>query len=596
MPGNGASTINQSICLRLISALEQRRAQPIRTPDVNSYMPQTPAPLSIMEQESTPDNGEVSRYWRQQLMAELGIDARQRHESIVQLVAKVCYNLEKRCEDVETPLRVEQARVSDLECQLAESQRAYNDMEARWLARGEDLEEARRSVKQTQVQLQDASAETEDLTTRLTELQDDLEKANINAARLLESTKASLEEQILQLQATVACQTERIDGMNDEASNLKQQLQAKEEEVLNQDKQHQDYRASLEAKAQELRQSGEIKDLEIERGQQEVQELRNKVSISATKLQDLEQQAHEASTRFNETIINHDRTMQASRQEMTDLQAQHELEITTLNSNASNEHQATVQRHEESIRNLEMARHQVELDLGDQTARARRLHDQLQECRSNLEERSAQLEQAEKWKLKLMAVMEPDTGAVAVRKSKHGTASSSAKTVSRRRSRQEHQQTDMSSAIYGQGHEVRSSYGSDAFTTQSPSPKRVKAQPAMRTPATKHATFAAGTKSCKLARNRRSLGLPALGESSSSRLNGLLTDRRKSGASSVLTSDEKSDENMSEGFTPVGPSSSPISTAKGSGWHSARRKSVSSEAAMFDNLRSEEFDDTTVDV
>ncbi|KAK9238301.1 hypothetical protein V1525DRAFT_418756 [Lipomyces kononenkoae] len=96
--------------------------------------------ISIIEHPATPSqesNSSTRMDWRARLLSELTQDTRRQHESVTTFVTHLCRDLERRCEQVEVPLRQLEVQVSNLkrekellEHDLQDSQEALKEREA----------------------------------------------------------------------------------------------------------------------------------------------------------------------------------------------------------------------------------------------------------------------------------------------------------------------------------------------------------------------------------------------------------------------------------------------------------------------------------
>ncbi|KAK9370889.1 hypothetical protein V1509DRAFT_559980 [Lipomyces kononenkoae] len=96
--------------------------------------------VTVIEHPATPSQESDSSTrmdWRARLLSEFTQDARRQHESVTTFVTHLCRDLERRCEQVEVPLRQLETQVTDLKSQkellehdLQDSQEALKEREA----------------------------------------------------------------------------------------------------------------------------------------------------------------------------------------------------------------------------------------------------------------------------------------------------------------------------------------------------------------------------------------------------------------------------------------------------------------------------------
>lgn len=588
---------------RLLAKLEHTQTAPSRAPQIDHTGMNSDKidSLSIVEESSTPEELGASHRWRQKLCVELRMDSKQRQQSIVQLVGRVCQDLENRCENNEAPLRAEQAKVEALQRHNQELQQNYAALEDQWLARGSELQEAQMVNDRVRLQLQEAAEKNETLTARLDDLQNQMDSADADATRLLSDTKRRLEGQMLELQGTLAFQTEKIDDYEMETANIRDQLNDKGSDLSAEQEAHATTRSALNENIRNLQDEMKSKEAESQQQALDLQACRNGVESLNGKINVLEQNVRDAETAREALKTTHQTATDSMQTDMDALQARHRSDIETTTSNAAKEQRALQQQLDKMHQDHQQYLQQLDSEARSKDLQIQGLRSELRHCTSDLQDKISQLEQAEEWRAQMFAAFKNQEPAHGLpRKTKRAMAQSPAKIGSRRPSRSRVEEV---TAPFEDDHieakqvEASSSYGTHPCSTQSPSPKRVKPPPSERTPATKHATFAPTTRSTKMIRSRRSLGLPALGETSGSRLNGLLKDRRRSEAPVRKDHDleNEEDENMSDEVTPFSKASSPYQRpAQVQSRASGRGANV--EERIYDDLVADDFDATTVEL
>lgn len=79
-----------------------------------NFSSRKPALVALLEAESTPQSTAGSSQWRERIKRDLTQNAEYQYQTIIRTLGESCQDLERRCNDVERPLREEQANVRRL--------------------------------------------------------------------------------------------------------------------------------------------------------------------------------------------------------------------------------------------------------------------------------------------------------------------------------------------------------------------------------------------------------------------------------------------------------------------------------------------------
>ncbi|KAL8691924.1 MAG: hypothetical protein Q9218_002932 [Villophora microphyllina] len=96
----------------------------------SNNQPRKPYRVGLLESESTPDSRIDSRQWRDSIIEILAQNAQHQHHTIVRTMGEICQDLERRCNEVERPLRDEEARSTRLRLDLQESKARVEALES----------------------------------------------------------------------------------------------------------------------------------------------------------------------------------------------------------------------------------------------------------------------------------------------------------------------------------------------------------------------------------------------------------------------------------------------------------------------------------
>lgn len=566
-PSTKANT-NAALVSQLIRKLEDTGAM-IAVPQQALPPNQATDPITLIEPASTPEANGMSHHWRQRLASELGLEAKHRHHTVIQLVSRACEDLERRCEDVEQPLRAEQARSEVLMAQNEALKRTVEGLESRQSELNDRADAAHQHRVEAELRADGTESDLVALQSRCGDLQRELEQANADAARVLESTRHAFEQQVLELQSSAACQNEKVDEYSVQLRDVEQQLQQKNDDLQRLREEH---KSELEAVTADLshtqealhEQSRKLKETggQLHASRELEASLRNELTQSSNALDAV-------ATKYDELIEEKKHVADCFDREREASQEKHRYEVDRLEVAAKE----TEAQAEHELHEYREAISELEATVRDRDHIIEELQAQVQDYDAELQEKSMQLNEALGLKSNLLSLLNGGGGAALTKQAESkpkGPSPVKLKTVNRRRSRADQKAvaTPSRRAETLQVPIPSSTFdgAQDSQSPTSPSPKRTKGQTSFRIPSTKHTTFALPTQSAKLIRSRRSLGLPALGESSASRLNGNRDRRRTDFPASWkadLASETKSssgpthDENMSEDVTPVSKQRSP---------------------------------------
>ena len=156
-------------------------------------------PLSIFQESCTPDNQSNGQNWKQRLSSELEQQTGFQRELVIRTVARVCQELEERCETVEEPLRQERRRVEDLQLQVTELSTRTSDLEGQAIDRKILVDGLEAELGETETHLRQAQAENNELSNNVKDLRRQLEQANKQADRALRAAQDSFNIREIQL-------------------------------------------------------------------------------------------------------------------------------------------------------------------------------------------------------------------------------------------------------------------------------------------------------------------------------------------------------------------------------------------------------------
>ncbi|KAL8929705.1 MAG: hypothetical protein Q9172_000262 [Xanthocarpia lactea] len=133
--------------------------------------------LSLFETGSTPCSSARSDLWRNRIKAELAQNAEYQYVEIVRTMEDVCRDLERRCNEVEAPLRDERARSTKLHIELDESRLRVAEISSHSHEQSLFLEGIEAEKSELVARVRDLENEQNGLVGRTEDLREELGKA-----------------------------------------------------------------------------------------------------------------------------------------------------------------------------------------------------------------------------------------------------------------------------------------------------------------------------------------------------------------------------------------------------------------------------------
>ncbi|KAL8951422.1 MAG: hypothetical protein Q9222_002613 [Ikaeria aurantiellina] len=369
--------------------------------------PRRSPPASLFELENTPCSSASSEHWKARVKHDLVQNADHQYQTIVRSMGDVCQDLERRCNEVERPLREEQAKTAQLLSELDESRRTMAGLESlnqeqRLMMQGTEKE------KNEMVSLEeDMRQEREELWSQVEESRKEVRIAHERVSVVTQRSASEVKELQLfhalaiaekedrfeaQLQVETALKA-RIDDLESAAAELRSKASATDGELLRLKETCLEQRTSLEY----VETMAHEKDNAIDQQQQllsslgaekvELQfrveslsedcrslrgELENKGAIIQSRLTEL----HEMRAKYENELF-------ARSQDCRELQGSHERKLEELQTLREEETEVAARKAEENdavIQDLEKELSKVRSELKDQESEleeARKLQEQV---------------------------------------------------------------------------------------------------------------------------------------------------------------------------------------------------------------------------
>lgn len=361
--------------------------------------------ISVIEQQSSQENPNLGSHWREGLTAELSRQAKLTYDSSVRLMARACEDLESRCESVEEPLRAEQAR-----CQRVQHNLGSTEVKVEKLAKesqnlSNELSSLREQNAQAAEELSAASCHADEDLQRIEHLEQQLRQSEESMSQKLLETQQENEKRELGLRSTIARHVERLDSQDEEIVRLRQEAEDRNRDTLAEQKKADGCRESLLMSLKQVEDSlrneeRNGKQLSEEKDRAETQKFAFEQRL-ATLEADLEasrlhhheltdageQLVQEYEHKLKEAEERHRRDSNEAKQEATARHTELEMSIRDAEetlSNAKRDHTKLVEIKDEEIREEK-----------------RKLQNLCKVCR----EKDAELEEAQKMRLKLLSTL-----------------------------------------------------------------------------------------------------------------------------------------------------------------------------------------------
>ncbi|KAF8470093.1 hypothetical protein BDZ91DRAFT_36969 [Kalaharituber pfeilii] len=227
------------------------------------------APLTILEATATPGMRMSSQHWRDRLLNELCQDAHRQHAGIISAVGEICRDLERRCEDIEKPLKDEQARSQALQKEIEDAQGKHRMLEELLERKQSQIEEMEHEKETLEAQLDAALEKVHESEEKIGTLRKDVEDER--KGRKDDWKLAAIERDRVageHLGAMAESQT-RIDELEGSVSKLTEIAEGLRVELDNEKREKGHLAAELENKIREL----EEKQKEVGQRNEELEEL-----------------------------------------------------------------------------------------------------------------------------------------------------------------------------------------------------------------------------------------------------------------------------------------------------------------------------------
>ncbi|KAL8835143.1 MAG: hypothetical protein Q9170_003448 [Blastenia crenularia] len=204
-----------------------------------------PTLVALFEARGTPHANGESQHWRERIKGDLAQNAEHQYQTIVRTMAETCRDLERRCMEVEHPLREEQAKSRQLhdkleECRVRKTEIESQNHEQSLFLEGIEHEksELMECVRQLENERDDLSSQVEGLKQALQEASEKAEEATENSTNRTKELElihaAAMAEKDEELDAQYHSEREtktRMECLTVEIATLKNKVSVTSEEI-----------------------------------------------------------------------------------------------------------------------------------------------------------------------------------------------------------------------------------------------------------------------------------------------------------------------------------------------------------------------------
>ncbi len=248
-------SLDQSTASALLDIIAGKdRTYPTCQIDTNVGQSRTPASVSLFESGSTPCSTAESDLWRHRVKKELAQNAEYQYQGIIRTMDDVCQDLERRCNEVEAPLRDEKAKSMKLHAELDESRVRFAKLSSHTHEQSLILEGIEGEKSELLARVAEVEHAQNELVGRTEDLRQELSKAIEQAEDTDRNRIKEIRELELVQAATVAEKEEILeaqDHTNRDSKALNDQLEKDSAELRAEVSTNQDRIVHLEATVSE---------------------------------------------------------------------------------------------------------------------------------------------------------------------------------------------------------------------------------------------------------------------------------------------------------------------------------------------------------
>ncbi|KAL8655097.1 MAG: hypothetical protein Q9226_003173 [Calogaya cf. arnoldii] len=366
----------------------------------------TPALVSLFETGSTPCS---ATEWRVRVKNELSQNAEYQYQGIVRTMEDVCQDLERRCKEVEAPLRDEKARSMKLQAELDESRLRVANLSSHTHEQSLVLEGIEREKSELLARIADLEHEHNELFGRTEDLRQELGKAIEQAEDADRNRSKNIREFELVQAAVVAEKDEILEAQERKNKDSKAREDQLEEDVMKlraNVSMHQNKIGHLEATISEQQTELRSAHILINEKQDTLDRLDELLDHSRTDRGNLQTEVarlSDACRELRSELEDKAATVESQSAELITLRSRDEAELSAQSHKLAQLRQSSDERAEELQQLLSKQAEDAALTALQRDSRIVQLEDEFAKLKGDLEDRDNELEEAQALNDQVMA-------------------------------------------------------------------------------------------------------------------------------------------------------------------------------------------------
>ncbi|KAL9029679.1 MAG: hypothetical protein Q9196_002103 [Gyalolechia fulgens] len=365
----------------------------------NSYRKRTT--VALFEASSTPDLRTGAEQWRERIKHGLAQNAEHQYQTIVRTMTETCQDLERRCDEIERPLREEQTKSMQLHDRLGESRLRITELESHnheqsLYLEGLDHEktELADSVRHLKNERDDLSNQVEGLRQALHEAAqriEDVTKNGTNRIKQLELIHAAAiaerDEEMDVERNTLQETRARIQSLETDTARMREEASVTGKEVVHLETHICEQRIALEQANAVLNEKRAECDKQVE--------LANVLKAERSDLQTQIQDLSNTCQALREDLEARAARIQDQSVELSKARDVYELELSEQGHKYARLQRASEEKVEELQTLLDRRAKEAEESAEESKAKVRQLESRLVKLKEEIENRESELEEAQ---------------------------------------------------------------------------------------------------------------------------------------------------------------------------------------------------------
>ncbi|KAL8783977.1 MAG: hypothetical protein Q9213_004228 [Squamulea squamosa] len=393
----------------LDSIVDTERTLPACQIDTIAIKPRRAVPLSIFETENTPCSSAESELWRNHVKSELAQNADYQYQKVIRIMEDVCQDLERRCNEVEAPLRNEKAKSMNLHVELEESKLRMATISSQAHEQSLILEGIELEKSELVARVRDLEQEKTDLSSRMEDLRDEFAKSTRQAEDADHKNSKKIAELELMHAAVVAERDETHEAQDRKERDFKaqnNQLEADVGELRARVSAYQDDVIRLEATLSEQQvdlRSANTLICEKQNTMDCQEELLNRLETGNSELQNEVTRLSDIHRDLRAELDHRAATIDSQSVGLRKLRCDHEAEVSAHNQELAQLRQTSDEKAEKLQHLLNDRAEDAALAAQRFNSRVLQLEDELAKCKAELDDRDNELEEAQALNDQVMA-------------------------------------------------------------------------------------------------------------------------------------------------------------------------------------------------